>query len=61
MSGFDIDDGVVWERDRCEAFSIESDTMIIESKVKVDKAVLLLMLGQVVGVVWHDVQEEASL
>ena len=29
LPGFDIDDGVVWERDRCKAFSIESDTMII--------------------------------
>ena len=61
LPGFDIDDGVVWERDRCEAFPVESYAVLIESKVKVDKAVLLLLLGQVVGVVWHDMQEEASL
>ena len=45
MSGFDIDDGVVWERDRCEAFPVESYAVLIESKVKGDKAVLLPMLG----------------
>ncbi len=48
----------VWEPD---AFPIKSHDVLIESKVKVDKAVLLPMLGQIIGVVWHDVQEEACL
>ena len=61
LASVDTGDGVVWERDRCEAFPIESDTMFIESKVKIVKAVLLPMLGQVIGVVWHHVQEEARL
>ena len=61
LPGANTGDGIVWERDRCEAFPIESDTMFIEIKVQVVKAVLLPMLGQVVGVVRYDVQEETRL
>ena len=61
LPGVNTGDGIVWEWDRCEAFPIESYAVLIESKVKVDKAVLLPMLGQVINVVWHDMQEEACL